>query len=267
MQICGVDGKIYMAIYVGGDLMEYDPAKPARYPENPRVVASPHDTLRPLAILNVGSKIYYPSSALYGQLGCILTRYDVKTGVAAYAHDPLPALAIRSLFHDAKAKKLIVGTGIHADCQSAPATAKSAAIAVIDPDTLKSVKSASLPAGIELVSVVAPMGGGRYACIAKMGSGKPRGLFEVSINSLVIPPQNKWREFPEWGAIYPTRTPGTIIYGSSEGLHLFDLRTLKKTRQIAGKETAHKHCHFHGDDILYNDATTVYVLEGALRGV
>ena len=41
LQTWNLDGKLYMAAYTGGELMEYDPAQPARFPENPRVVGRP----------------------------------------------------------------------------------------------------------------------------------------------------------------------------------------------------------------------------------
>jgi hypothetical protein len=267
MQVCDVGGKIYMAIYVGGDLMEYDPAKPARHPENPRVVAAPKDTLRPVSILNVGSRIFYSSTALYGQLGCVLTRYDTKTGVAAYAHDPLPTLAIRTLLHHTSAKLLIAGTGIHADCGSAPAKAKSAVLATIDPESLRAVKSVSMPDSLETVSVACALGGGHFACVTNPHVGKPGAIFEVSIRNLAIPPQTKWRDMPVRGSMRPTRSPGVVVINTNDGLQLWDLRTLKMIRQLAGKESANRHFFVQGDDILFNDPTTVYVLEDALKGV
>lgn len=267
MKLCKVDGKVYMAAYTGAELVEYDPSRPARYPENPRVVAKPPHGMRPVAMIAAGTRVFYSSNTHYGHLGCVLARYDTKTGIAQSTHDPIPNLAIRTLALDASAKLLIVGTSIHADCGSSPPKSKSAHVATIDPETLKVVTSRAMPGDIDQVFAVCPMGGGKWACVTNPRGGKRGAIFEVSIRNLEIPAESKWRELETQGVMWPTRTQGVVVMRTGEGLHLWDLRKLKAIRKLAGKESAGWHCHIEGDDILGNDREKVYVLDGVLRGV
>ena len=267
MKLCKVDGKIYMAAYTGGELVEYDPKLPARYPENPRVVATPPGAMRPVSMISVGPRVFYSSTMHYGYLGCVLARYDTKTGVAKSANDPLPTHAIRTLGFDHGAKLLVTGTSIHADCNSCPPKAKSGTVTTIDPETLKVVHSAPLPAGIEQVYVVCAIGGGKWVCVTPGRGGKPGAMFEIAAKKPVIPDEAKWRPLPVLGPMMPTRTEGVVVVRTSEGLQLWDLRKPKMVRQLGPKASAGWHFHVEDDDILCNDPTKVYVLDGVLRGV
>ncbi len=95
LQTCRIRGKIYMAAYTGGELVEYDPARPARFPENPRVVATPPLSMRPVAMTHGASVIWYACNKHYGSLGSVLTRHDTRARVSGFVDEPLPKLQIR----------------------------------------------------------------------------------------------------------------------------------------------------------------------------
>ncbi|MBI3985280.1 MAG: hypothetical protein HY343_00010 [Lentisphaerae bacterium] len=267
MKLCKVGTRVYMAAYTGSELVEYDPARSARFPENPRVVATPKDAMRPVAMIPVGRFVFYASNAPYGRLGCTLTRYDTRTGEARTRQDPSPNLAIRSLAYDARAKRLVAGTTVEADCGSAKPRARTVRVLTIDPGTLEVVQSASLPEGVHTVTVVCAIGGGRWMCLASGGAGGSR-LFDVSLRKLAVPAESAWRALPAGlGAMAPTRSPGIVVAGAREGIQLWDLRTLTFVRSLTGKDGAHTHFHVDGDDVIYNDRSTVTLLEGCLRGL
>lgn len=147
LQTWKVGSKIYLAAYTGAELLEYDPDRPARFPENPRLVAKPASGMRPVAAADDGRLIFYTSNHHYGELGCVLTRYDTETGLAAYADDPLPGQAIRSLVINTDGTALVAGTAMEADCQSAPPSDDHCLFALIDSATLRPTTTTKAPAG------------------------------------------------------------------------------------------------------------------------
>ena len=71
----------------------------ASFPENPRVVAAPHDAMRPNALADDGKRYLYCSmSRHYGHTGCVITRYDTESGLANYNQDQFPSHMVISLF-------------------------------------------------------------------------------------------------------------------------------------------------------------------------
>ncbi|MHC4886665.1 MAG: NHL repeat-containing protein [Planctomycetota bacterium] len=123
LRVWNVGGKIYMAAYAGGQLTEYDPALPANFPENPRVVAAPPTGMRPFAAADDGVRIFYACNHPYGQLGSIMTRYHTRTGAALYRDNPIPDQQIVSLFHEKASNSLLCGSSYMADGGSiTPAT-------------------------------------------------------------------------------------------------------------------------------------------------
>ncbi len=147
LQTWKVGKKVYLAAYTGAELVEYDPDRPARFPENPRLVAKPASGMRPVAAADDGRMIFYSSNHHYGDLGCVLTRYDTETGLATYADDPLPGQAIRSLVLSPDDSTLLAGTAMEADCQSAPPSDDHCLFTTIDASTLRPTSTTKAPAG------------------------------------------------------------------------------------------------------------------------
>lgn len=137
LRACEVGRKVYMAAYVGGELMEYDPREAARYPENPYVAAKPPGGHRPVAMCEDGRHVFYSCTRPKGTLGSVLTRYDTRSGEVVYSEDPLPDHMIITLRHDRPSGKILASTSINADCESCPPAAERAMLAVINPATLE----------------------------------------------------------------------------------------------------------------------------------
>ncbi|MEU6718087.1 hypothetical protein ABZ897_42020 [Nonomuraea sp. NPDC046802] len=181
-----IGGKVYFAAYVNGVLTEYSPDGRAAFPENPRVVAITPNGMRPTSGTDDGVRLFYACSRSYGELGCTLTRYDTESGEATYLDDPLAGLAIRTLHWQARTARLVAGTSIDGDNQSATREREAAAIARIDPETLLPVEQHDLEPGVEEVSVVGPIDDESYLCVARLG-GAERRWFVFSTTTSKVP--------------------------------------------------------------------------------
>jgi hypothetical protein len=157
-----LNGKVYMAAYAGGELVEYDPAQPARFPENPRTVADPPGGMRPVASTDDGRNLYYACSAEYGHLGSTLCRYDTETGLASYAVNPLPDQQIITLHYLPAMGALLCGTTNAADCHSAPPATDACYYALIDADTFAVRATAAAPVTNSRAIILGPLGDGRW---------------------------------------------------------------------------------------------------------
>ncbi len=225
--------KIYMAAYTGGELVEFDPRQPARFPENPRVVADPPDGMRPVAGCDDGRRIFYACSHPYGHTGSVLTRYDVRSGETLYFDNALPGLQIRSLFHDPTTQCLIAGASVLSDCQSCSPTVNQTALALINPETLAPIKIFHTPTGINILEVRGALGPHRW-------------LITVSgILTPDTPPGTRWfawdsksDHLPDFPTLPDLPFPGSIQYAGKPGLFIvqhdfkFDLWDLRKPALI-----------------------------------
>ncbi|MBI3830483.1 MAG: hypothetical protein HY291_13265 [Planctomycetes bacterium] len=164
LQTWYIGGKIYMAAYTGGELMEYDPTKPANFPENPRVVADAPHGMRPVAAADDGRRIFYTCNAPYGKLGSVLTGYDTRTGLASYAENPIPNHEITGLGFDRGLKRLLCGTSYYADCDSCPPVEDRCYMARIHPETWAVEERLQAPAETERVRVCGPLARGQWLC-------------------------------------------------------------------------------------------------------
>jgi hypothetical protein len=135
-QTCRIGKRIYMAAYTGGELMEFDPDRPAAFPTNPRVVAGMPLALRPVAIIHHGPIIWYACSRKYGVLGSVLLRYDTRSGEASWVVDPLGPRQVLSLAYDRARHALICGSSIHGDQAMAQPSVRQSMLASLDADTL-----------------------------------------------------------------------------------------------------------------------------------
>lgn len=130
-----LDDRVYMAAYTGGELVEYDPTQPSRFPDNPRVVATPSGAQRPIAGVDRDGVIIYATTRGYGLLGGILARFDTRTGRADHANDIVPDQAVCAMVWT-EAGPILAGTTRHADIRSAPPAPGSAQLVLLDPETL-----------------------------------------------------------------------------------------------------------------------------------
>jgi hypothetical protein len=122
-----------MAVYTTCRIAAFDPTQPANYPKNPYVLAQIKDEqMRPKAMIHDGRYVWVASSAQYGKLGGALSRVDPLDGsVKTWRHlaqDQTP----NSVVFDPDRQRVYVGTDIHADCESAPATQKTGRLVSFD---------------------------------------------------------------------------------------------------------------------------------------
>jgi len=150
-------GKIYLASYTGATLTEFDPKKPANYPENPILVAKAPTGMRPVADAADDRYIYYSSNHHYGHIGCILTKFDTVTGESLYRDDPLVNQQIISLYRSKDA--LWAGTTWQSDCRASVEPDKESYLLRIDPDTLEVTDKYLAPTDVDHVHVYGEIDG------------------------------------------------------------------------------------------------------------
>jgi outer membrane protein assembly factor BamB len=264
LQTWKVGTKIYLAAYTGAELVEYDPDRPARFPENPRIVAKPSSGMRPVAAADDGRLIFYSSNHHYGDLGCVLTRYDTETGLATYADDPLPGQAIRSLVLNADGTVLVAGTAMEADCQSAPPSDDHCLFARIDAKTLGVITTTTAPLGTTTARVHGPIADDRYlATIAGtfddhdqtrwLALGEEDHRSRIGIEDT--------HPLPDRGTVVvATEIAGLFVLKNPEGFALWDFRGAEPTRlaTVCDDPTAYS-CQIHDGSIhvLLPDAVLV----------
>jgi len=263
-QICltrKLGGKVYMAAYGGGELVEYDPRTHPHFPENPRVVADAPEGMRPVAMADDGRNIYYACSAHYGKLGSTLARYDTHTGEAKYAINPLPDQQIRSICHDRKTNTLLCGTTYDGDCESAPPSTDKCFLAHVGADDLTVQEEAAAPAKTREAMVVGPVGAGKYLCVFR-GESMRWGV--VSVNKLGALKESNLHALPEkFRGIKYAGKPGMFVMLTGDRLELWDMRKNKCLKALGEYPGVGR--FFVQDDSLYVAVTgKILILEHCL---
>jgi hypothetical protein len=101
-----VDGKTYLVAYVGGDVIEFDPARPwdQRGGTNPRILTklTERGYIRPVAGVAVGpdKKLYSGWLAAYGKYGGAVSITDVKSGKTELIENPFGEVGISGVAFD-----------------------------------------------------------------------------------------------------------------------------------------------------------------------
>lgn len=145
------NGKVYLANYNQGILTEYDPSRHAAFPDNPRVVAKHAKALRPKAITEDADSIYYAANHYYGTLGCVLSKYNTRTGESLHLDDPMPPHSIRSLYYADGV--LWSGATWKSDARSTAEPTRETFLAKHDPQTLQVLATYPAPDGTYSVFV------------------------------------------------------------------------------------------------------------------
>ncbi len=265
LKVWNLRGRVYLAAYTGGELMEYDPAKTPRFPENPRVVAAHPAAMRPVAAADDGRRIWYACSHHYGHLGSILIRYDTRTGEARYRDNPLPDQQIRSLCFDRKRNALWCGTTIHADCQSVPPTADLSQMALLDADTLEPRGVWEGAEGTWETQIAGPLGGDCWLGVCRIsGEGASLRWFILEGKAPRPPLREDLQEVLEWnGQIQFAGRPGRFVLRIGDRIELWNMRKPARLRVLA--DSPHLGNFFvQGKDLLCWSAWDVFVLENVL---
>jgi len=261
-----IGGKVYMAVYDGGELVEYDPARHPHFPENPRVVAAPPHAMRPAAAADDGRNIYYACSTPFGTLGSTLTRYDSVTGNIRYAVNPLPDQQIVSIRYDRATNSLLCGTTMHADCRSCPPSSNRCYFARIDAELLTVIEQAPAPDGTIWATVEGPLGKGRYLCTCNPRIGW-RDCPWIVLDSAAfgVPAQETMQRLPrKTDRFLYAGKPGYFLLQQGPRLEIWDMRTHALALLLTD-------C-FDGNDVKVQDDSVyliysreIEVMEGCLR--
>jgi hypothetical protein len=244
LQVWKIGKRVYQAAYTGGELTEYDPDRPARFPENPRVVARPRNSLRPIGAATDGRRIFYSCSAPYGSVGSEITCYDTETGLARYANRPCGEYRIRSLGYDRARNQLLCGLSPHSDCHSCPPTQPRGGLAVVDADSLTRIKHLDAPGNSEYVRVVGPLGRGKWLFTLfpthewPTSSQRHAALDLDRIDTLSA---DAFSPFPDgFVDLVATAKPGRFVMNIAGALELWDMAKLRRVRTLVKKYDGYK---------------------------
>ncbi len=261
--------KVYMAAYTGAELVEYDPARPPRFPENPRVVADPPGGMRPVARAADGRCLYYACSRHYGLLGSVLTRYDRRTGEARYAADVLGDLQVTSLVYDRRTRTLLAGSTIHSDCRSCEPTSTTCALARLDPESLAVTGRVTPPAGTPSGNVVGPMRPREHLVVYRLASGACRWC-ALRDSDFDTPREPDLRAFPDGHeGVYYAGRPGWFVMKNAGRLELWDFRGAEPrlARLLHPRSPGIGLVEVQDDSVLFSTPRQVVVLDGCLQGL
>ncbi len=138
-----------LSSYTTASVTSYDPAKPAGWPENPRLVASAHDEgqMRPMALAFDGRYAWMATSPEYGTLGGALCRIDPKAGDIETWRHIVPDQKINGLVLDLDRRRVFCSSDISADCNSAPPTQTTGRILAFDLDACEVIRSREVVEG------------------------------------------------------------------------------------------------------------------------
>jgi hypothetical protein len=258
-------GRIYMAAYGGGELVEYDPERPARFPENPRVVADPPHGMRPVADAEDGRCLYYSCSTEYGTLGSVLTRYDTRSGEARYHVRPLGPQQIVSLRHDRRTRCLLVGTTMHSDCRSCPPSETTCWFARMSGVDLSVLDRAPAPAGTAWCSVLGPLDAGRYLCACGMENPNRVLWFALDPAAFGVTEAAAMSSLPEGRhSIQYAGKPGLFVLRSGPAVELWDMRRPVRLRTLVRNARRYYRIAVEDGDLYLVSPRSITILEGAV---
>ncbi len=138
------NGKLYLGVYPGGYLYEYDPEQPWLPGVNPRLLihTAPYDQDRPKAIAYGDNKVFMGTTGETGQREGALSVYDYETGTATVHRNIITDQSIIALaYYDGL---LYGGSTIRGGYSSTP-TQTEAKLFIYDPITGAKTAEYSLP--------------------------------------------------------------------------------------------------------------------------
>jgi len=259
LQTWNLNGRLYMAEYGGGRLVEYDPAEHPHFPENPRTVANPPESMRPIAAADDGRCLFYSCSAHYGHLGSTVTRYDTVTGISLSAVNPLPTQRIVSLRYDAAKAVLLASTSYDADCKSCPPASQSCYLARLDAGDLHAIEQIEAPAGTAVATLRGPLGDDRWLCqfagrVAWHGEAVANLLAVLeSRPGLRLDLTTAWVLPAAWRALEYAGVAGLFVVHAGEQIELWDLRQ-RLCRRVLCRDAAHRRLQVDTDSFRSGQA-------------
>ncbi len=261
-----VNGKIYMATYTQGLLTEYDPGIHPHYPENPLEVAQVPGGMRPLSGFRIEDDIYFSCSHHYGNLGCVLTKFNTTTGQAFYCDDPLPGLCINTWHYHEPSRSIIAGTTIHADCRSCPPTEERNVIARLCPDTLQVLQVQPSSAKNWMSLVYGQLDDKSYL-VENFGEEGHKSWQRLDAATLEMAPLiHAALENPELSFIKYSGKPGYYIWRIEGRFELWDMNRMESVMVLYSGEDVH-HCHAQDDSVYLVKQKEILILEDCLKNL
>jgi hypothetical protein len=134
--------KVYMGSYASCSLVEYDPAEPAGFPENPRILSRiGHGQMRPLQLVHDGDVAWMISSPKYGTLGGALSRVQLDTGETTVVRDLVPAQTPTKMLTSPDGDTIYMSMTVEGDCGSSVVEAASAHLVAFDARNCSVIRS------------------------------------------------------------------------------------------------------------------------------
>jgi hypothetical protein len=134
--------RVYMGSYTTCTLIEYDPARGGRFPENPRELARVgHGQMRPLQLVPDGDFVWMTSSPYYGTLGGALSRIELATGRVRVFRELVAGQTPTAMLLSRDRRTMYLSMTVEGDCGSAIVEAQSAHLAIFDTGKLRLVRS------------------------------------------------------------------------------------------------------------------------------
>ena len=255
--------KIYMASYTKGFLTEYDPAFPARFPENPRsVVEPPKPAMRPVGYCTDQHSIYYSCSHEYGYLGSMTIKYTPESGKTVFLDNPLEHHMIRSMFFDSDENSVIAGTTYEADCRSCPSVDDNSLIIKFDPDTLKVTNCVYAPVKSVTTGIVGVLHNGDYLVALYTKDGvRYAGINIREFHPKLYRPQGD--TCLEQCSLHYTGRPGYFVTNHGGVLGLWNSRTEKQEKIIREAKGFYR-IHVQDNSIYLVYGTYLEILENCM---
>lgn len=212
-----VGGRVYFAIYGGGQLTEYDPEKQTGFPRNPRVVAQNSQGQHGAGIATDGRVVWVAFKPKYGTLDGAMIRYDTTTGEASYRNGVIPGQSVVYPKYDSGSGFLVAGTTFLSDCATATPVHSRVFAVMLDPFTMELIHRTEAPAKVDFLHNIGPLDGNRWL----MESGDRLFVFEPGTPSLH--PYEKHPVKPDnTTCILYAGQPGRFVVQIGNCLHMWD---------------------------------------------
>ncbi|MCD4823945.1 MAG: hypothetical protein K8S55_05015, partial [Phycisphaerae bacterium] len=254
-----VNGKVYFSVYVGSQLVEYDPSKPSQWPTNPRLVAKSNQGQHGAGMTTDGQVVWCAYRPLYGTLDGAMIRYDTQTGQASYKNAAIKSLHIINPMYDPRRKQLVAGSSCLSDCDSAPRARNCCYATVLDPQTMEVTKKVIAPKGIETIANIGPLGRRKWL----MRANDTLFVFDEGREKLRETP--RYESLPEgFEDILYAGVDGVFVVRLSDQLGLWNAVADTYQRIALTKPGFIHHCWVHGRGIYCNCKRHVVVFKNVL---
>ena len=154
--------KLYMAYYIFAGMCVYDPEKPYRFRENPKVLGlAGEEQYRPMGRMESdGRRLYFSTRAMYGKLGGGIVALDPETQSWRTFRNVIPDQNLTGVVFEPCTGLLFAAGEIEGDCGSCLPKARLSEWIAWDPRTERRVGGGAI-AGCKIAQVLESMGDGR----------------------------------------------------------------------------------------------------------